>query len=279
MKVMPDTTVIAGHQLNVLTASVMPTVPQSAQRRIVLLSSNASQLNHVSLKRPLMVVATLSTASHKIAKKSAKVLHASSHHQHVNTTKTVSPPDTTTAVAHTLASATSQSAATFNWLTAQKVTSEPSPRPTNVVQLLDALNVHQNSLRLQVHHSLRLKHHQSPSLVHQVHTLTQPPPSSPRPLVAVLVTPETVKQDTMVKSGQSVLVKHAAVLKTSLLNAQRLNATNQLHAHQVKLKLVLTKLIHAAHQSAALQTKNVKVASSLHAQMLLPQHVKLTKTA
>ena len=110
---------------------------------------------------------------------------------------------------------------------------------------------------------------------------TQPPPQSlsPRPPMAVLVTPETVEQDTMVKSGQSVNVKHAAVLKTSQLNAQRLNATNQLHVHQVKLKLVPTKLIHAAHQFAVLQTKNVKVASSLHAQMLLPQHVNVMKTA
>ena len=111
---------------------------------------------------------------------------------------------------------------------------------------------------------------------------TQPPlpqSSSPRPHQVVLVTPETVEQDTMVKSGQLVLVKHAAVLKTSLLNAQRLNATNQLHVHQVKLKLVLTKLIHAAHQSAVLQMKNVKAASSLHAQMLLHQHVNVTKTA
>ena len=110
---------------------------------------------------------------------------------------------------------------------------------------------------------------------------TQPPPqsSSPRPPMAVLVTPEMVEQDTMVKSGQSVNVKHAAVLKTSQLNAQRLNATNQLHVHQVKLKLVPTKLIHVAHQSAVLQMKNAKAASSLHAQMLLPQHVKFTKTA
>ena len=144
MKVEKDTMAIAGHQLNVLTASVMPTVHQSAQRRNALLSSNASQINHVSLKRPLMVVATLSTVSITTVKKSARVLLASSHHQLVNTTKTVSPPDTTIAVAHTLASATSQSAATFNWLTAQKVTSEPLSRPTNVVQLLDALNVHQN---------------------------------------------------------------------------------------------------------------------------------------
>jgi hypothetical protein len=144
MKVEKDTMAIAGHQLNVLTASVMPTVHQSAQRRNALLSSNASQTNHVSLKRPLMVVATLSTVSITTVKKSARVLLASSHHQLVNTTKTVSPPDTTIAVAHTLASATSQSAATFNWLTAQKVTSEPLSRPTNVVQLLDALNAHQN---------------------------------------------------------------------------------------------------------------------------------------
>lgn len=110
-------------------------------------------------------------------------------------------------------------------------------------------------------------------------TQPQPQSSSPRPPMAVLVTPETVKQDTMVKSGQSVLVKHAAVLKTSLLNAQPLNATNQLHVHQVKLKLVPTKLIHVAHQSAVLQMKNAKAASSLHAQMLLPQHVKHTKIA
>ena len=144
MKVEKDTMAIAGHQLNVLTASVMPTVHQSAQRRNALLSSNASQLNHVSLKRPLMVVATLSTVSILNVKKSARKSPASSLHQHVNTTKTVSPPDTTIAVAHTLASATSQSAATFNWLTAQKVTSEPLSRPTNVVQLLDALNAHQN---------------------------------------------------------------------------------------------------------------------------------------
>ena len=136
--------VIAGHQLNVLIASVMPTVPQSAQSKNAPLSSNARPVNHASLKRPPMVVATLSIASQKTVKKSARVLLASSHHQLVNTTKTVSPPDTTIAVAHTLASATSQSAATFNWLTAQKVTSEPLSRPTNVVQLLDALNVHQN---------------------------------------------------------------------------------------------------------------------------------------
>jgi len=279
MKVEKDTMAIAGHQLNVLTASVMPTVHQSAQRRNALLSSNASQTNHASLKRPLMVVATLSTVSITIVKKSARVLLASSHHQLVNTTKTVSPPDTTIAVAHTLASATSQSAATFNWLIAQKVTSEPLSRPTNVVQLLDALNVHQNSQPRLVHHSPRL--HQLVPQVLQVHMSTQPPPmlSSPRPHQAVLVTPETVEQDTMVKSGQSANVKHAPVLKTSQLNAQRLNATNQLHVHQVKLKLVPTRLIHAAHQSAVLQMKNVKAASSLHAQMLLPQHVKFMKTA
>ena len=271
MKVTPDTTVIAGHQLNVLIASVMPTVPQSAQSKNAPLSSNARPVNHASLKRPPMVVATLSIASQKTVKKSARVLHASSHHQLVNTTKTASPPDTTTAVAHTLASATSQSAATFNWLTAQKVTSELLPRPTNVVQLLDALNVHQNSLRL---HTLRLQ-------VLQKLMSTQPLLQllSPRPLVVVLATPETVKPDTMVKSGQSVPVKHAAVLKTSQLNAQRSNATNQLHVHQVILKLVPTKLIPAAHQSAVLQTKNVKVASSLHAQMLLPHHVNAMKTA
>ena len=110
---------------------------------------------------------------------------------------------------------------------------------------------------------------------------TQPPPqsSSPRPPMAVLVTPETVEQDTMVKSGQSVLVKHAAVLKTSQLNAQRLNATNQLHVHQVKLKLVPTKLIHVAHQSAVLQMKNAMVASSLHAHQSKLQHAKFMKTA
>merc|ERR1712131_531199 len=141
MKVEKDTMAIAGHQLNVLTASVMPTVHQSAQRRNALLSSNASQLNHVSLKRPLMVVATLSTVSMKNVKKSARVLHASSHHQLANTTKTASPP--------------SQSAATFNWPTAQKVTSEPLSRPTNVVQLLDALNAHQNCLLRLVLHSPR----------------------------------------------------------------------------------------------------------------------------
>jgi hypothetical protein len=271
MKVTPDTTVIAGHQLNVLIASVTPTVPQSAQSKNAPLSDNARPVNHASLKRPPMVVATLSIVSQLTVLKSAKMLHASSHHQLVNTTKTASPPDTTTAVAHTLASATSQSAATFNWLTAQKVTSELLSRLTNVVQLLDALNVHQISLRL---HTLRLQ-------VLQKHMSTQPLLQllSPRPLVAVLATPETVKPDTMVKSGQSVPVKHAAVLKTSQLNAQLLNATNQLHVHQVILKLVPTKLIHAAHQFAVLQTKNVKVASSLHAQMLLPQHVNVMKTA
>merc|ERR1712131_309948 len=96
---------------------------------------------------------------------------------------------------------------------------------------------------------------------------------------AVLVTPEMVEQDTTVKSGQSANVKHAAVLKTSQLNAQRLNATNQLHVHQVKLKLVPTKLIHVAHQSAVLQMKNAMVASSLHAHQSKLQHAKFMKTA
>lgn len=271
MKVLNDHTVIAGHQLNVLTASVMPTVPASAQRPNALLPSNARPMNHVLLKRPPMAVATLSIVSQKTVLKSAKVLLASSHHQPVNTTKTASPPDTTTAVAHTLASATSQSAATLNWLIAQKVTSELSPRLTNVVQLLDALNVHQNTPRLP---SLRLQVLQLLMSTLPLHQL-----SSPRPLQVVLATPEMVKPSTMVKSGQSANVKHAAVLKTSPSNVQRLNVTNQLHAQKVKPSPVHTKLTHAVHQSVVLQMKNVKVASSLPAQTQLHHNVNVTKTA
>jgi len=100
----------------------------------------------------------------------------------------------------------------------------------------------------------------------------------PRQLMVVLVTPETVEQDTMVKSGQLANVKHVAVPLTSRLNAQRLNVPNQHHVHQVKPSLVFTRLTHAVHQSAVPQTKNVKVASLFNAHQSKLQHVKFMKT-
>jgi hypothetical protein len=256
MKVRNDTMVIVGHQLIVLIASATLMVQASAQRPNAPNQPSVLPAKNVSTNKPLMAVVPLPLVSHMIAH--AKMLNVCSLHQHANTMRIALPLHTMTAAQHTLVSAISHSVVIFNWLIAQKVTSELSSRPTNVAQLLDVLNVHQKPLPSIPLQLLQLQQLQS--------SLLQQQPSSLRQQVVVPVTPRMARLSTMVKSGQSPTVKHAAVPLSSLLNAQRLNVLPQQHAQKAKSSLVNTKLISAAHQSAVLQNQtatNVKRLSAL----------------
>ena len=97
--------------------------------------------------------------------------------------------------------------------------------------------------------------------------------------MVVLVTQEMVSLDTMVKSGQSVNVKHAVAHQTSRSNVPRSNVPNQHHAHQVEPSLVLTRLTHAVHQFVVLLMKNATVASLFNAHQSKLQLAKFMKTA
>jgi hypothetical protein len=268
IRVTSDHTVIAGHQLSAHTASAMSMVQASAQRLSAHQPRSALPARPQLSRRLLMVVAMLSSVFQTIA-----IAHrslASSHHQHASTTRIALPLDTMTAAAHTHVSATSHSAARSSLLHAQRVTSGQSSRLTSVVQLPDALSVHQTTPPRHTLHQLSLQPSMFTPQQHQLSSPTQSP--------AVLVTPRTVRLSTTVRSGRLMLARLAAVLLSSQLSAQRLSALLQLHVQRARSRPVPTRSTSAAQQSAAHQTRTARSANMSSAQRLPSQHVSATRT-
>ena len=278
-RVSPDTTVIAGHQPTASTVTVWPMVQFNVKRHNVLHLNNAPRDKIATSLSQKMAVATLPIAETAHASPS---LVKMSHH-HANTTKIVLPEHSTNVVAHTNVFAIHQSAVIPVLLHAQKVTKEPSSIIIIVVQRPSVSTV-TTPLRLSLHHQRQLLHTQQPLHILQVH---QPHMFMTQLLhtlllrlhTVVLVTPEMVSQDTMVKSGQSANAKHVVAHQTSRSNVQRSNVPNQHHVHQVKPSLVLTRLTHAVHQSVVLLMKNATVASLFNAHQSKLQPAKFMKTA
>ena len=278
-RVLQDTTVIVGHQPTASTVTVWPMVQFNVKRHNVLHLNNVPRDKIVTSPSQKMAVATLLIAeTAHVSPSLVKIIH-----HHANTTKIVLPEHSTNVVAHTNVFATLQSAVTPVLLHVQKVMKELSSIIIIVVQRPSVSTV-TTPPRLSLHHQRQQLHTPQPLHTLQVH---QPHMFmiqllhmlSPRQLMVVLAIPEMVEQDTMVKSGQSANVKHAAVLLTSTLNVQRLNVQNQHHAHQVKHKLVFTRSTHAVHQFVVLQMKNATDVSLSNAHQFKLQHAKFMKTA
>ena len=271
MRVMSDYMVIAGHQLIAHTASVMPMAQASAPRLSVPQSRSALPVMRLLSSQPLMAVVRSFTVRQLTA--IAQRPSASSHHQHVSTTRIASPHHTMTAVPHTLVSATSHSVARLSLPHAQRVTSDQSSRLTSAAQLLDALSVQLQTTQPRLHTLLQLS---QPNIF----TLQPRQPQLPSPIQspAVLVTPRTVRLDTTVRSGQLMPVSIAAVLLSSQLSAQRSSVPLQLHAQRARSRPVNTRLMSAVPQFAAHQRRTARFASMSSAQRLLSQHVSATRT-
>ena len=271
MRVTSDHMVIAGHQLIAHTASVMPMAQASAPRLSVPQSRSALPVMRLLSSQPLMAVVRSFTVRQLTA--IAQRPSASSHHQHVSTTRIASPHHTMTAVPHTLVSATSHSVARLSLPHAQRVTSDQSSRLTSAAQLLDALSVQLQTTQPRLHTLLQLS---QPNIF----TLQPRQPQLPSPIQspAVLVTPRTVRLDTTVRSGQLMLVSIAAVLLSSQLSAQRSSVPLQLHAQRARSRPVNTRLMSAVPQFAAHQRRTARSASMSSAQRLLSQHVSATRT-
>ena len=271
MRVMSDYMVIAGHQLIAHTASVMSMAQASAPRLSVPQSRSALPVMRLLSSQPLMAVVRSFTVRQLTA--IAQRPSASSHHQHVSTTRIASPHHTMTAVPHTLVSATSHSVARLSLPHAQRVTSDQSSRLTSAAQLLDALSVQLQTTQPRLHTLLQLS---QPNIF----TLQPRQPQLPSPIQspAVLVTPRTVRLDTTVRSGQLMLVSIAAVLLSSQLSAQRSSVPLQLHAQRARSRPVNTRLMSAVPQFAAHQRRTARSASMSSAQRLLSQHVSATRT-
>ena len=270
-RVMSDHMVIAGHQLIAHTASVMPTAQASAPRLSVPQSRSAVPVMRLLSSQPVMAVVRSFTVRQLTA--IAQRPSASSHHQHVSTTRIASPHHTMTAVPHTLVSATSHSVASSSLLHAQRVTFDQSSRLTSAAQLLDALSVQLQTTQPRLHTLLQLS---QPNIF----TLQprQPQLLSPIQSPAVLVTPRTVRLDTTVRSGQLMPVSIVAVLLSSQLSAQRSSVPLQLHAQRARSRPVNTRLMSAVPQFAAHQRRTARSASMSSAQRLLSQHVSATRT-
>ena len=272
MRVTSDHMVIAGHQLIAHTASVMPMAQASAPRLSVPHSRSALPVRRL-LSRQLVMAVVRSLSVFQLTA-IAQRRSASSHHQHVSTTRIASPHHTMTAVPHTLVSAISHSVASSSLLHAQRVTFDQSSRLMSAAQLLDALSVQLQSTQPRQHHTLLQLSQQN------IFTLQPRQPQLPSPIQspAVLVTPRTVRLDTTVRSGQLMLVSIAAVLLSSQLSAQRSSVPLQLHAQRARSRPVNTRLMSAVPQFAAHQRRTARSASMSSAQRLLSQHVSATRT-
>merc|ERR1712106_497143 len=147
-------------------------------------------------------------------------------HQHASTTRIALPLDTMTAAAHTHVSATSHSAARSSLLHAQRVTSGQSSRLTSVVQLPDALSVHQTTPPRHTLHQLSLQ----PSMFTPHHVSA--PPSQSVPLTS---SPRSTR-----------LMSAAAATSVSHRTARRSSALSQFHAAHTARISASTRLMIAA---------------------------------
>ena len=226
---------------------------------------------------PLMAVARLLSADQSFV----SIRSATTHHHSVIIARIALLSRSQSVAAHTHVSVTDTSARILVRLHAHQATPDTSLILTSVVQLPDVARSQQQPLH---HTSLILV--PIPLLTHtQLVTSTQlhqhqlrPQPLSPLSQHQSVLMSQAMP-DSTVRSGQLPIASHVAVPPQVSSSAQPLSATPQHHVPPTSTSQPHTRLMLAAHQSAALRSSVSRHARTSSVQRLLSQLANTTRTA